>query len=156
MQYCSIILTGRTIVGCKDLPHVDEILGQGDTLRVATDGDGPVQVGGGISVLTVGDSDHCPGELSAKSYVTPVYGNTCGNFHRKTIFALKEGCCKVLVDQCTSQTLILQQQIPRPPDLCHLGAAFADDAADELIGHGHLMALLLAGVPGLPSQKSKS
>ena len=37
------------------------------------------------------------------------------------------------------------------PDLRHLGAALADDAADELIGHSHLMTLLLAGVPGLPS-----
>ena len=53
-------------MGCTDIPHVDEILGQGDTLRVATDGDGPVQVGGGISVLTVGDSDHCPTNLSEK------------------------------------------------------------------------------------------
>ena len=51
-------------MGCTDIPHVDEILGQGDTLRVATDGDGPVKVGGGISVLTVGDSDHCSTNLS--------------------------------------------------------------------------------------------
>ena len=51
-------------VGCTDLPHVDEILGQGNTLRVATDGDGPVKVGWGISVLTVGDSDHCSTNLS--------------------------------------------------------------------------------------------
>ena len=42
------------------------------------------------------------------------------------------------------------------PYFRHLGAALADDAADELVGDGHLMALLLAGVPGLPSQKGQS
>ena len=42
-----------------DSPHVDEILGQGNTLSVPGDGNGPVQVGGGVPVLTVGDPDHC-------------------------------------------------------------------------------------------------
>ena len=40
------------------LPHVDQILGQSHGLRVARDGDGPVQVGGGVPVLAVGDPDH--------------------------------------------------------------------------------------------------
>ena len=40
------------------LPHVDQILGQSHGLAVPCDGDGPVQVGGGVSVLAVGDADH--------------------------------------------------------------------------------------------------
>ena len=41
-----------------DLPHVDQILGQSHGLAVPADGDGPVQVGGGVPVLAVGDPDH--------------------------------------------------------------------------------------------------
>ena len=48
-----------------NLPHVDQILGQSHGLRVARDGDGPVQVGGGVPVLAVGDPDHGSGELSS-------------------------------------------------------------------------------------------
>ena len=40
------------------LPHVDEILGQGDTLSISSDGDGSVKVGGGVPVLAVGDTYH--------------------------------------------------------------------------------------------------
>ena len=40
-------------MGCSDIPHVDEILGQSDTLSVPGDSDGPVKVCRGISVLTV-------------------------------------------------------------------------------------------------------
>ena len=36
-----------------------------------------------------------------------------------------------------------------PPDLGHLGASLADDAADELVRDGHLVALLPARAPGL-------
>ena len=43
---------------CCDWPHVDEVLGQGDALAVPADGDGPVQVSRGVSVLAIGDSDH--------------------------------------------------------------------------------------------------
>jgi len=39
--------------------HIDEILGQSHGLAVATDGDGPVKVGGSIPVLAVGDANHC-------------------------------------------------------------------------------------------------
>ena len=41
-----------------DLPHVDQILGQSHGLAVPADGDGPVEVGGGVPVLAVGDPDH--------------------------------------------------------------------------------------------------
>ena len=40
------------------LPHVDQILGQGHGLAVPRDGDGSVQVGGGVPVLAVRDADH--------------------------------------------------------------------------------------------------
>ena len=46
------------IVGPADLPHVDQILSQSHGLAVPADGDGPVQVSRGVSVLAVGDSDH--------------------------------------------------------------------------------------------------
>ena len=45
-------------------PHVDEVLGQGDALAVPADGDGSVQVGGGVAVLAVGDADHRAADLS--------------------------------------------------------------------------------------------
>ena len=41
-----------------NLPHVDQILGQSHGLAVPADGDRPVQVGGGVAVLAVGDPDH--------------------------------------------------------------------------------------------------
>ena len=50
----------------SDLPHVDEILGQSNTLSITSDGDGSVQVSWSISVLTVGDSDHCSRQLPVK------------------------------------------------------------------------------------------
>ena len=40
-------------MGCRVLPHVDEILRQGYALSVPSDCDGPVKVGGGVSILTV-------------------------------------------------------------------------------------------------------
>ena len=46
------------IVGPGDLPHVDQILSQSHGLAVPADGDGPVQVSGGVPVLAVGDPDH--------------------------------------------------------------------------------------------------
>ena len=52
------------ICRCRDWPHVDEVLGQGDALAVPADGDGPVQVGGGVAVLAVGDADHRAADLS--------------------------------------------------------------------------------------------
>ena len=39
-------------------PHVDEILSEGDGLAVSTDGDCPVQIGRGVPVLAVRDTDH--------------------------------------------------------------------------------------------------
>ncbi len=36
-----------------DLPHVDKVLGQGNGLAVAGDGDGPVHVGRCVPVLAV-------------------------------------------------------------------------------------------------------
>ena len=57
------MIVGQT--GPVDLPHVDQILGQSHGLRVPRDGDGSVKVGGGVSVLAVGDPDHGSGELSA-------------------------------------------------------------------------------------------
>ena len=58
--------TGQWVGHHHHLPHVDEILGQSHGLAVPCDGDGPVQVGGGVSVLAVGDADHGSGELSAQ------------------------------------------------------------------------------------------
>ena len=52
------------IVGPGDLPHVDQILSQSHGLAVPADGDGPVQVGGGVAVLAVGDADHRAADLS--------------------------------------------------------------------------------------------
>ena len=58
-----------THVNCLlNIPHVDEILGQGDTLSISTDGDGPVKVGGGIPVLAVGDTYHGSAYLSVKIF----------------------------------------------------------------------------------------
>ena len=47
------------------LPHVDQILGQGDGLAVTGDGDGSVHVGWRVPVLTVRDPHHRPRQLSA-------------------------------------------------------------------------------------------
>ncbi len=41
------------------LPHVDQVLGQGNRLRVAGHGDGPVQAGAtALALFAVGDADH--------------------------------------------------------------------------------------------------
>ena len=48
------------------LPHVDEILGEGDGLAVPGDANGPVQVGRGVSILAVRNPDHRPRQLSEK------------------------------------------------------------------------------------------
>ena len=53
-----------TIYLSKNLPHVDEILCQGNTLTVSTDGDSSVKICWSISVLTVGDSYHRATNLS--------------------------------------------------------------------------------------------
>ena len=53
----------------SSLPHVDQVLGQGDGLGVAGDADGPVKVGRGISVLAVRDPDHRARELSGYFYI---------------------------------------------------------------------------------------
>jgi hypothetical protein len=41
------------------------------------------------------------------------------------------------------------------PDLGHLGAGLADDAADEFIGYGHLVSLMGAGRPTLAREQGK-
>ena len=61
----SCLVQTDQVLSLHHLPHVDQILGQSHGLRVARDGDGPVQVGGGVPVLAVGDPDHGSGELSA-------------------------------------------------------------------------------------------
>ena len=52
----------------SSLPHVDQVLGQGDGLGVAGDADGPVEVGRSIPVLAVRDPDHCPADLSEEGF----------------------------------------------------------------------------------------
>jgi hypothetical protein len=42
------------------------------------------------------------------------------------------------------------------PDLGHLGASLADDAADEFIGYGHFVGLMSAGRPTLTRKQGKS
>ena len=54
----SCLVQTDQVLSLQHLPHVDQILGQSNGLRVARDGDGPVQVGGGVPVLAVGDPDH--------------------------------------------------------------------------------------------------
>ena len=61
----SCLVQTDQVLSHHHLPHVDQILGQSHGLRVPRDGDGSVQVGGGVSVLAVGDPDHRSGELSA-------------------------------------------------------------------------------------------
>ena len=53
----------------SSLPHVDQVLGQGDGLSVAGDADGPVKVGRSIPVLAVRDPDHRARELSGYFYI---------------------------------------------------------------------------------------
>ena len=53
-----------------DLPHVDQILSQSHGLAVPADGDGPVQVGGGVPVLAVGDPDHGSAYLPDQTIVS--------------------------------------------------------------------------------------
>ena len=67
-----------------DLPHVDQILGQSHGLAVPADGDGPVQVGGGVAVLAVGDADHGARQLPA---VTQFYGI---HIHRSKVVKIEE------------------------------------------------------------------
>ena len=62
------VIVGPT--GPGDLPHVDQILGQSHGLAVPTDGDGSVQVGGGVSVLAVGDPDHRSAYLPDQTIVS--------------------------------------------------------------------------------------
>ena len=64
LQMSCLVQTDHVLLHLH-LPHVDQILGQSHGLRVPRDGNGPVQVGGGVAVLAVGDPDHGPGELSA-------------------------------------------------------------------------------------------
>ena len=52
------------------LPHVDQILGQSHGLAVPTDCDGSVKVGGGVSVLAVGDPDHGSAYLPDQTIVS--------------------------------------------------------------------------------------
>ena len=53
----------------SSLPHVDQVLGQGDGLSVAGDADGPVEVGRRVSVFAVRDPDHRARELSEYFYI---------------------------------------------------------------------------------------
>ena len=53
----------------SSLPHVDQVLGQGDGLCVAGDADGPVKVGRRVSVFAVRDPDHRARELSGYFYI---------------------------------------------------------------------------------------
>ena len=53
----------------SSLPHVDQVLGQGDGLCVAGDADGPVKVGRCVSVFAVRDPDHRARELSGYFYI---------------------------------------------------------------------------------------
>ena len=53
----------------SSLPHVDQVLGQGDGLCVAGDADGPVEVGRSIPVLAVRDPDHRARELSGYFHI---------------------------------------------------------------------------------------
>lgn len=73
------------------VPHVDQILGESDRVRVTGNRDGPVG-DSALSVVAVRDSDHRARNLS---------------------------------------------------DFGDFGAAFADDAADQFVGHGHLVSLLI-------------
>ena len=45
--------------------------------------------------------------------------------------------------------------MPIIPDLSHFGSALADDAANELVGDGHLMRLLAVRRSPLPAQHGK-
>ena len=58
MLQMSCLVQTDQVLSLQHLPHVDQILGQGHGLAVPRDGDGPVQVGGGVPVLAVGDADH--------------------------------------------------------------------------------------------------
>ena len=62
------MIVGQT--GPVDLPHVDQILGQCHGLAVPADGDRPVQVGGGVPVLAVGDPDHGSAYLPDQTIVS--------------------------------------------------------------------------------------
>ena len=57
--------------------------------------------------------------------------------------------------QISHHNHIFEDKVRILPDLCHLGAALADDAADELIGDGHLVGLLAVLAPALTRQHRK-
>ena len=63
LLYRWVGMSSDVVMYCTVSPHVDEILGQGHGLAVAGDGDGAVQVGRGVAVLAIGDSDHGSGQL---------------------------------------------------------------------------------------------
>lgn len=73
-------------------PHVDEILGEGDGVRVSGNGDGAVSWSA-LALLTITNADHGTGYLAY---------------------------------------------------LSDLGASLADDAADQFIGHRHLVRLIVS------------
>lgn len=75
-----------------NLPHVDEILGEGNGVRVAGNGDGAVG-GSALALLTITDADHGAGYLAY---------------------------------------------------LRDLGTSLANDATDQLIGHCHLVRLVIS------------
>ena len=62
------------------------------------------------------------------------------------------------MEQDASQLSIFHSQsIPPSPYFRNLGAALADDASDELVGHRHLVGLLLGSLaPRLAGQQGQS
>ena len=116
----------------SDLPHVDEILGQGNTLSIPSDGDGSVKISWSISVLTVGDPDHCSRQLPVK-------------------WSFRLSMTSILTIQILSlRTLV--NFVSVLPDFSYFGSPFANDAANEFIWNCHLMGLLLGRVSVLSSQ----
>ena len=57
------------VKGIVDLPHVDQVLCQGDWLSVAGDSDGSVSVAAIFTVLAIGDSNHRPTQLSVTKII---------------------------------------------------------------------------------------
>lgn len=81
------------------VPHIDQVLGKRDRIRIAGDGDGAIG-DATLPIVAVRDTNHRTGDLS---------------------------------------------------DFRYFGATFADDAPDELIGHRHLVCLLIRilGIAGV-------